>query len=116
MAEAKNLRERAYFVATGIRLHLKLYILKALGIFNKFNYCIAFPSISEGLRAEKLLKRSNLKASAIPIPNEIFEGCGVGVLVTEDKLNEVLNFFNDKGILISGIYKKTGSKFEEVKG
>jgi len=115
MAEAKNFKERAYFVATGIRLHLKLYILKALGIFRKFNYCIAFPSISEGLRAEKLLKRSKLKASTIPIPNEIFEGCGVGVLVTEDRLKEVLNFFRDKGVMVSGVYRKSDSGFEEVK-
>ncbi len=113
MAEAKNLKERAKFMLTGIRLHLKLYLLKSLGIYDRYKYCIAFPSIKEGLRAEKLLKGRKL-GSSIPIPNEIFEGCGVGILATEDNLKDILSFLREKGVLVSGVYERVETGFKEV--
>jgi hypothetical protein len=113
MAEAKSLSEKVFFIATGIRLHLKEYFLRITGLFKKYEYCISFPSIPEGLKAEKYLKE--FKAVSIPIPNEIFEGCGVGILVKEEDLENLLKHLREKGVLVSGIFKREGEKFVEVK-
>ncbi|SMO46332.1 Protein of unknown function [Balnearium lithotrophicum] len=113
MAEAKSLSEKVFFIATGIRLHLKEYFLRITGLFKQYEYCISFPSIPEGLKAEKYLKE--FKAVSIPIPNEIFEGCGVGILVKEEDLENLLKHLKEKGILVSGVFKREGEKFVEVK-
>ncbi len=113
MAEAKSFGEKLFFIATGVRLHAKEYFLRATGLFKKYEYCIAFPSIPEGLKAEKLMK--DFKAVSIPIPDEIFEGCGVGVLVREEDLDRLLKFFKEKGVLVSGVFKREGDRFVEVK-
>ncbi len=113
MAEAKSFGEKLFFIATGVRLHAKEYFLRATGLFKKYEYCIAFPSIPEGLKAEKLLK--DFKAVSIPIPDEIFEGCGVGVLVREEDLDRLLKFFKEKGVLVSGVFKREEDRFVEVK-
>jgi len=113
MAEAKSLGEKLFFIATGIRLHAKEYFLRLTGLFKNYDYCISFPSIPEGLKAEKHLK--GFRAVSVPIPDEIFEGCGVGVLVRGEDLEELLKHLKEKGILVSGVFKREGDKFVEVK-
>ena len=113
MAEARSFGEKLFFIATGIRLHTKEYFLRLSGLFKTYDYCIAFPSIPEGLKAEKYLK--GFKAVSIPIPDEIFEGCGVGVLVKEEDKDRLLKYFREKGVLVSGVFKRVGNRFEEVK-
>ena len=113
MAEAKSFGEKLFFIATGVRLHAKEYFLRLTGLFKKYDYCIAFPSIPEGLKAEKFLK--GFKAVSIPIPDEIFEGCGVGVLVKEQDLERLLKHLKEKGVLVSGVFRKEGDRFVEVK-
>ncbi|SMP07113.1 Protein of unknown function [Desulfurobacterium pacificum] len=107
------LGEKLFFILTGIRLHGKEFWLRVTGKFNTYDYCLAFPTIPEGLRAEKYLK--GLNAISIPIPNEIFEGCGVGILVTENDLDKLMERFEKEGIHISGIFKREGKTFKEVK-
>ncbi|WP_457679776.1 DUF3343 domain-containing protein [Thermovibrio sp.] len=115
MAEAKSLTEKVFFIATGVRLHAKEYFLRLTGLFKKYRFCLSFPTIPEGLKAEKYLK--GLDAVSVPIPDEIFEGCGVGILVKdEENLRELLKRFKEKGILVSGVFKREGNKFVEVGG
>ena len=111
--EAKSFGEKVYFIVTGIRLHIKEYFLRLTGMFKRYEYCISFPSIPEGLKAEKYIK--GFKAVSVPIPDEIFEGCGVGILVKAEDKDRLLKHFKEKGILVSGVFKKTGNSFVEVK-
>ncbi|MEO2066233.1 MAG: DUF3343 domain-containing protein [Desulfurobacteriaceae bacterium] len=115
MAEAKGLGEKIFFIATGVRLHAKEYFLRFTGLFKRYRYCISFPSIPEGLKAEKELK--GVGGVSIPIPDEIFEGCGVGILVKdEEELKRVLDHLKSKGILVSGVFKREGNRFLEIGG
>ena len=111
--EARNFGEKVFFIATGIRLHIKEYLLKLTRLFDRYDYCISFPSILEGLRAEKHLK--GFKAISIPIPDEIFEGCGVGILVKEEDKERLLRHLKENGILVSGVFRRKGDSFVEVK-
>ncbi|TCK06408.1 DUF3343 domain-containing protein [Phorcysia thermohydrogeniphila] len=111
--EAKSFGEKVYFVANGIRLHIKEFFLRLTGLFNRYDYCISFPSVPEGLKAEKYIK--GFKAVSVPIPDEIFEGCGVGILVKAEDKDRLLKHFKENGILVSGVFKRTGNSFVEVK-
>jgi len=113
MAEAKSFSEKVYFIATGIRLHVKEYLLRTFGAFKKYDYCIAFPSVQEGLKAEKLIK--GFKAVSIPVPDEIFEGCGVGVLVKGEDKDRLLAHLKKEGVLVSGVFRREGNRFVEEK-
>ena len=111
--EAKSFGEKVFFIATGVRLHLKEYFLRLTGLFKKYDYCISFPSVQEGLKAEKCIK--GFKAVSIPIPDEIFEGCGVGILVKAEDKDRLLKHLKEKNILVSGVFKRNGNSFVEVK-
>jgi len=69
------------YLPAGIRLHLKEMIYKLTDNLDKYYY-FHFEDIPTGLKAEKLLKKQNIKS--IPVPDEIFEECGVAIL-TKDK-------------------------------
>ncbi len=113
MAEAKSFSEKVYFIMTGIRLHIKEYVIRLVGRFDHYDYCIAFPSVQEGLKAEKLIK--GFKAVSIPIPDEIFEGCGVGILVKEEDKDRLLEHLRSSGVLVSGVFRRKDGRFEEEK-
>jgi len=113
MAEAKSFGEKVFFILTGIRLHVKEYFLRLTGLAGRYSYCLSFPSISEGLKAEKELK--GFKAVSIPIPDEIFKGCGVGILVKDEReLERLLKHFESRKIMVSGIFKRDRDGFKEV--
>jgi hypothetical protein len=100
-------------IIAGIRLHIKEFFLKVTGKYYKFRYCLSFPTIPDGLRAEKCIK--GFKAVSVPIPDEIFEGCGVGILVNEDELEVLLKELEVRSIPISGVFERCEDGFKEVK-
>ena len=77
------------YLPAGIRLHLKDIFYKITDNLDEYYY-FHFEDIPTGLKAEKILKKENIKS--IPIPNEIFPECGVAILTKEkEKIKEILN-------------------------
>jgi len=76
------------YLPAGIRLHIKEIFYKITDDLTKYYY-FHFEDIPTGLKAEKLLKRHNIKS--IPTPNDIFEDCGVSILTTnKDEIKKLL--------------------------
>ena len=76
------------YLPAGIRLHIKEIIYKITDDLTKYYY-FHFEDIPTGLKAEKILKKHNIKS--IPTPNEIFKDCGVSILTTDkDKIKKIL--------------------------
>jgi hypothetical protein len=76
------------YLPAGIRLHLKEIIYKFTDDLSKYYY-FHFEDIEAGLKAEKLLKKYNIKS--IPTPNDIFEDCGVSILtIDKEKIKQIL--------------------------
>jgi len=69
------------YLPAGIRLHLKEIIYKITDNLEEYYY-FHFEDIPTGLKAEKVLKNHDIKS--IPIPDDIFQDCGVAIL-TKDK-------------------------------
>ena len=80
------------YLPAGIRLHLKEIIYKLTDNLDEYFY-FHFEDIPTGLKAEKLLKKENIKS--IPVPNEIFPECGVAILTKEkEKIKAILDKHN----------------------
>jgi len=108
------------YIPAGIRLHIKELIYKATNNLNE-KYYISFKDIPEGLRAEKILKEKNIPFKSIPVPDDIFQMCGVAIVVDEyenikDILKsnsieiEVFEYKDNKPIKIYGNLPKEGCK------
>ncbi len=72
-----TLIEKIKFYAIGVKLHLLMYLLE---IFKnkKPRYLISFISIPEGFRAIDYLRERGIEDFIVlPVPNEIYEYCGV---------------------------------------
>ena len=76
------------YLPYGILLHLKEFYYKITDNLNEYYY-FRFKDIPTGIKASKILKNENIKS--IPIPNEIYEKCGVAILTKEkDKIKDIL--------------------------
>ncbi len=101
------------YLPAGIRLHLKEIFYKISDNLNNYYY-FHFEDIATGLKAEKLLKKENIKS--IPVPDEIFEECGVAILTKEkEKIKNLLknNNINFEIWVYDGNFKKIEGKIEK---
>ena len=94
------------YIPTGIRLHLKGKYYELKGVVDKYDICIPFPYIPHGLKAERLIKKYKLDAIAIPIPDEIFEGCGIAILIKESELEKLISIIFRHRLNFMGIFRK----------
>ena len=83
------------YIPAGIRLHLQEIVYKLTNKLS-FKYCISFESISNGLKAEKILKKKNIKFKSIPVPDDILKSCGVALVVEDYK--EILEILKEENI------------------
>ena len=100
-----TLWEKLKFYAIGVKLHLIMYILEIFST-KKPRYLITFISIPEGFRAIEFLEKKGIKNFiTLPVPNEIYEFCGV-VIGFKDK-NETIKVYNllkDEGFGVENIH------------
>jgi len=101
------------YLPAGIRLHLKEFIYKVTNNLNE-KYYLSFKNIPEGLEAEKILKEHNIEFKSIPVPDDIFEMCGVAIVTNDYKtISNILN--NHKiEIEIFEYQNKKPIKIEEI--
>lgn len=79
------------YVPAGVRLHLKEMYYKLTNRDLNKKYHLSFESIPDGLKAEKMLKNFKIPFSSIPVPDDIYEACGVAIVVKEyENIVEIL--------------------------
>ena len=102
------------FHALGVKLHARLFLLKLNPFATKPDHFITFVAISEGTRAEKLLKGKH-QSVLIPIPDEIDPRCGVVLAVKgEKKAKEIYEELLKEGLGVESIYRKEGKEYLKV--
>jgi hypothetical protein len=104
------------YLPAGIRLHAQEFIYKITNRLNE-KYYLSFANIPDGLKAEKILKKNKLDFKSIPVPDDIFEACGVSIVSNEyenivkllknnDIEVEVFIYKNNKPVKIYGNLEK----------
>jgi TusA-related sulfurtransferase len=102
------------FHALGVKLHLRLFLLKLNPFIKKPDHFITFVAISEGTRAEKFLK-GRYDSVLIPVPNEIDPRCGVVLALKGwDKAKEVYELLRKEGFGVEAIYRRKNGSYERV--
>ncbi|WP_457601454.1 sulfurtransferase TusA family protein [Hydrogenivirga sp.] len=102
------------FHALGVKLHLRLWLLKLNPFAKKPDHFITFVAISEGTRAEKFLK-GKFGSVLIPIPDEIDPRCGVVLAVRgEKRAKELYELLRKEGFGVEAIYEKRGKDYVRV--
>ncbi len=67
-------------------------------------YVITFESTSHALRAEKVLKKAQLKVLAIPTPRHLSSNCGIAFKFPEEIKKEVRSALSKAACPFEGIY------------
>ncbi len=102
------------FHSLGVKLHLRLILLKLNPFIRKPDHFITFVAISEGTRAEKFLK-GKFGSVLIPVPDEIDPRCGVVLAVKgEQKAKELYEELRREGFGVEAIYRKEGDRYVKV--
>jgi hypothetical protein len=74
---------------------------------------LLFDSVHQVMRAEKLLKKRNLKIDLIPVPREISSDCGVAIELPSEIKEEALHLIGDGGLSNVICYRRIeGGTFE----
>jgi len=98
------------YIPAGIKLHIKEFFYKLNDDLNEYFY-FHFEDIKTGLDAEKLLKNENIKS--IPVPDGIFDKCGVAILTkNKEKIKSILN----KNNINYEIWIKEKEEFKKIEG
>lgn len=72
-------------------------------------YYILFPSHTEGVKLEALLKKEKIKHTIVPTPRELSASCGISIMYTKDdeeKINSLVNTNNIKTLGFHCVKKK----------
>lgn len=102
------------FHSLGVKLHLRLWLLKLNPFIKKPDHFITFVAISEGTRAEKFL-RGKYSSVLIPVPDEIDPRCGVVLAVRgEERAKELYELLRKEGFGVEAIYRKRHGKYERI--
>jgi len=100
-----TLLEKLKFYLIGTKLHLYDYFYRIF-TFAAPKYIITFMSIPEGFRAIEFLKQKGITDFiALPVPDEIYEYCGVVVgFKNKDRAVEVYNLLKDNKFGVENIH------------
>jgi len=97
--------EKLKFYAIGVKLHLIMFLLE---IFKpkKPKYLITFISIPEGFRAIDFLEKRGINDFiTLPVPNEIYEYCGVVIgLRDKDRAINIFKLLQSEGFGVQDIH------------
>jgi len=71
----------------------------------KLEAFILFPSHSDGLALEKVLKTNKVKYTIVPTPRALSKCCGISIRINPDDISTVKGVLNDNpSINIEGIH------------
>jgi hypothetical protein len=85
-----------------------------MAVADKQTVVFILPSIHHVLKAEKLLKATEIPFDLVPVPKEINPDCGMAVETGIDTADEVRTFLNNAGLPVEGVYQRNGRDFQSL--
>ncbi len=75
-------------------------------IVSLLDFCvIVFPSTSQALKAEKVLKQAGAEFVMMPTPREISTSCGLAVKLRPDNTDECLRQLTRHQVQMEGVFR-----------
>ena len=67
-------------------------------------YIVSFNSTQYAMRADKLIRESNITSTTLPTPREITASCGISIRFLKEDLEKVSSILKDNSVEFKGIY------------
>lgn len=80
----------------------------------KIRYYILFPSHTEGIKMESLLKKERIKYTIVPTPRELSASCGIAIMYNKEDEEAIKDLICIHKVKISGldfVNKKTRNPY-----
>ena len=75
----------------------------------QIRYYILFPSHTEGIKLESVLKKEKIKYTIVPTPRELSVCCGIAIMYNkedEEKIKGLIDIHNVKTLGLHSVNKK----------
>lgn len=69
---------------------------------------LLFPSVHYVLRAEKILRKAEIRVDAIATPREFSSDCGISLLLRREDVEEALRMLKENALVPDGVYGYDG--------
>ena len=66
-------------------------------------FYILFPSYTEGMKLESILKKNNIKYTIVPTPRQLSVSCGISIMYNEDDGDKISKLISDNDVKILGM-------------
>lgn len=80
----------------------------------QIRYYILFPSHTEGMKLEKVLKEEKIKYTIVPTPRQLSTCCGISIMYNKedkDKIEALINMHNVKILGFHSVDKKVKNPY-----
>ncbi|NEZ47542.1 DUF3343 domain-containing protein [Clostridium niameyense] len=80
----------------------------------EIKYYVLFPSHTEGMKLNNLLKRDNIKHTIVPTPRELSKSCGICIMYNkedEKRIMEIVENNNVKNLGFQSLAKKVRKNY-----
>ncbi|NMM63233.1 DUF3343 domain-containing protein [Clostridium sp. P21] len=70
----------------------------------QIRYYILFPSHTEGMKLEKILKEQKIKYTIVPTPRQLSSCCGISIMYNKEDENEIKDLIVIHNVKTLGIH------------
>lgn len=66
-------------------------------------FYILFPSHTEGMKLEAILKKKNIKYTIVPTPRQLSVSCGISIMYNKEDGDKISKLIDDNNVSIIGM-------------
>jgi len=66
-------------------------------------FYILFPSHTEGMKLETILKKNSIKYTIVPTPRQLSVSCGISMMYNEQDGDSILKLINENNVNVLGM-------------
>lgn len=69
----------------------------------ELRYYVLFPSHTEGMKLDSLLRKNGIKHTIVPTPRQLSVSCGISIMYNEEDGGNVRRLIEENGVNILGM-------------
>jgi ribosomal protein L7Ae-like RNA K-turn-binding protein len=66
-------------------------------------FYILFPSYTEGMKLESILRKNNIKYTIVPTPRQLSVSCGISIMYNEEDGHKIIKLIDENDVNILGM-------------
>ena len=66
-------------------------------------FYILFPSYTEGMKLEAILKKNSIKYTIVPTPRQLSVSCGISIMYNSEDGDKITKIIEENNVIILGM-------------